>query len=194
VEEFVDEEEAMNLGAEIPNDRVGEFENIDQIHEEPPIPDNDQAAPLPVDGQQQGGQQQGGQQQGGQRQEGQQQGGQAQIPNEDNNQPWQMRQDYLLRDLLSITIGPLFFPTVASYAGELLYLALPFHLVSKNVGLRSTGWTGGLLREKWGRTIVGGCLFVLLKDAVTLYVKWKKARDFGKRKILDYTGVRRRGG
>jgi len=28
----------------------------------------------------------------------------------------------------------------------------------------------------------------VLKDALVLYCKWKKARDFGKMKILDYVG------
>jgi hypothetical protein len=31
---------------------------------------------------------------------------------------------------------------------------------------------------------------VVLKDAIVLYCKWKKARDFGKKKILDYVGKR----
>lgn len=114
----------------------------------------------------------------------------AQQPNADPDN-WQIRQDIPLRQVMITTMGALFFPTVASYSGEVLKHALPERWIY-SYGLRSAGWNGGLLREKWGRTIIGGCLFVLLKDAVTLYVKWKRARDFGKRKILDYTGPRRR--
>jgi len=49
-------------------------------------------------------------------------------------------------------------------------------------------WGGWLLREKWGRTVVGGCTFVVLKDAVVLYCKWRRARDWGRRKVRDYVG------
>jgi hypothetical protein len=109
-----------------------------------------------------------------------------------DNENWQIRQDIPLRQIMVHTMGALFFPTVASYSGEILKHALPSHFSNSRVGLRSTNWGAGLLRVKWGRTIIGGCLFVLLKDAVTLYVKWKRARDFGKKKILDYSGPRRR--
>lgn len=48
------------------------------------------------------------------------------------------------------------------------------------------GEATGLLQEKWGRSLVGGMMFVVLKDALILYVKWKRARDQGKRRVLDY--------
>jgi hypothetical protein len=115
---------------------------------------------------------------------------QAQLANVDNEN-WQIRQDIPLRQIMIHTMGALFFPAVASYSGEVLKFALPARYTYPHVGLRSTGWHTGLLRAKWGRTIIGGCLFILLKDAVTLYVKWKRARDFGKKKILDYTGPRK---
>jgi hypothetical protein len=78
-------------------------------------------------------------------------------------------------------MGALFFPTISSVIGELLKVTLPKDWVFKR---------GGLLQEKWGRSIVGGCLFVVLKDALVLYCKWKKARDFGKKRVLDYVGKR----
>lgn len=89
-------------------------------------------------------------------------------------------------------MGALFFPAVAAAMGELLHVSLPAKWVGRGLGVR-IGGRGGLLMEKWGRSLVGGCLFVVLKDVVTLYCKWKKARDFGKRRVLDWRGKRGRG-
>ena len=50
----------------------------------------------------------------------------------------------------------------------------------------------GLLQQRWGRSVVGGCLFVVLKDALMLYVKWRMARMQRNRKVLDYD--KRKGG
>lgn len=85
-------------------------------------------------------------------------------------------------------MGALFFPAVAAAMGEVLKISLPARWVGRGVGLRIGG--KGLLMEKWGRSLVGGCLFVVLKDVVTLYCKWRKARDFGKRKVVDWVGKR----
>lgn len=87
----------------------------------------------------------------------------------------------------STVMGALFLPTISSFMGDLLKVALPRDWVTKK-SVRA-GATG-LLQEKWGRSIVGGCLFVVLKDAILLYCKWKKARDFGKKRVLDYVGKR----
>lgn len=89
-------------------------------------------------------------------------------------------------------MGALFFPAVAAAMGELLHVSLPAKWVGRGLGVR-IGGRGGLLMEKWGRSLVGGCLFVVLKDVVTLYCKWKKARDFGKRRVLDWRGKRKSG-
>jgi hypothetical protein len=82
--------------------------------------------------------------------------------------------------IASTVVGALFFPAISATVGDILLRTLP----AKWLGRKS------ILGEKWGRTIVGGCLFVVLKDAVVLYCKWKKARDFGKKKIMDYKGPR----
>jgi len=65
----------------------------------------------------------------------------------------------------------------------------PPHLV--RTSWRSSGnlsWSKGFLQSQFGRSIAGGCLFIVLKDAVFLYYKWKRARNFGKRRILNYGG------
>ena len=89
-------------------------------------------------------------------------------------------------------MGALFLPAVAAAMGEVLKISLPARWVGRGLGLRVGG--RGILAEKWGRSLVGGCLFVVLKDVVTLYCKWRKARDFGKRKVLDFVGKKNGGG
>jgi hypothetical protein len=78
-------------------------------------------------------------------------------------------------------MGALAFPTLAEISGEVLRLTLP------------TSWTTsasrfaprGLLQEKWGRSLVGGCLFIVIKDALLLYTKWRSARMHRERRVLD---------
>lgn len=109
------------------------------------------------------------------------QGGQAR-----NNEGWEFRQDISTAHVATTVMGALFFPAISSLMGDLLYRVLPAKSVGRGIGVRIAG--RGLLKEKWGRTVVGGCLFVVLKDIVTLYCKWKKAKNFGKRKVVDYVG------
>jgi hypothetical protein len=87
----------------------------------------------------------------------------------------------------STVMGALFLPTISSVMGDLLKVTLPKDWVTKK-SIRAGA--KGLLQEKWGRSIIGGCLFIVFKDALLLYCKWKKARDFGKKKVLDYVGRR----
>ncbi|TAQ83240.1 hypothetical protein B7494_g8436 [Chlorociboria aeruginascens] len=130
-------------------------------------------------------------------------GGAQQQPNPQNvNAPergnWELRQNISTVSLITSTMGALFFPVLSSYMGDILEATLPARWVTKRLVEPSRWLPGrnnqlvsqGLLQEKWGRTIIGGCLLVVLKDVVTLYCKWKKARDFGKARIVDY--VRRR--
>jgi hypothetical protein len=106
-------------------------------------------------------------------------------------------------------LGALAFPTLAELSGEVLRLALPTSLTMPEaasagasvaaggflgaLGLRATPYGStalrsgrGLLQEKWGRSLVGGCLFVVLKDAVMLYVRWRSARMHRERRVLDF--------
>jgi hypothetical protein len=100
-------------------------------------------------------------------------------------------------------LGALAFPTLAELSGEVLRLALPLSWTMPEamaaggtigaLGLRATRYgspafrsSRGLLQEKWGRSLVGGCLFVVLKDAVMLYVRWRSARMHRERKVLDF--------
>lgn len=113
---------------------------------------------------------------------------------------------------LSDTIlGALIFPTIAAAIGELLRQTLPASWVNPPSGSPAVSWLGGwvknggsriggaakptgLLQTRWGRSIVGGCLFVGLKDAVMLYVRWRTAQNHRKRGIVDYEGGKSRKG
>lgn len=91
---------------------------------------------------------------------------------------WNLHQNVSVADVGTTVMGALAFPAISSLMGEIIKATLPLKWRGK-LG-------GGLLNEKWGRSVVGGCLFVVLKDVVTLYCKWRKAQDFGKRKVMDY--------
>ena len=81
-------------------------------------------------------------------------------------------------------MGALIFPSISAAMGALLQVALP------------RSWTtppslydrrpAGFLQSRFGRSIVGGCLFVVLKDTIMLYSRYRLAQDHSKRRIVDY--------
>jgi hypothetical protein len=80
-------------------------------------------------------------------------------------------------------MGALAFPSVAAGMGGLLSYMLPTSwLDSSNI----VGGRPGLLRTRWGRSVIGGCLFVVLKDALVLYCRWRLAKTHRQRRILDF--------
>jgi hypothetical protein len=87
-------------------------------------------------------------------------------------------------------LGALIFPTIAAFAGEVLKSVLPKAWVTLPNGVYSK--PKGFLQTQWGRSILGGCLFVGVKDAVMLYVRWKMARNHRMRTVLDYDGPKTR--
>lgn len=119
---------------------------------------------------------------------------QAPPPPARNQNNWEIHQNISTVHVVSTVMGALMFPPISSLMGDLLKLTLPSRWVLKPRSrwpLGGARGAQGILQEKWGRTLVGGCLFVVLKDVVTLYCKWKKAKDFGKRKIVDYKRVKK---
>ncbi|KAH4230601.1 hypothetical protein HBI06_087690 [Parastagonospora nodorum] len=103
--------------------------------------------------------------------------------------------------LADTILGALIFPSIAAAMGELLRHTLPSSWVNTPSSAPSLSWLGGwittggkvgekgrptgFLQTRWGRSLVGGCLFVGLKDAVLLYVRWKMAQNHRRRRILD---------
>ena len=85
-------------------------------------------------------------------------------------------------------LGALLFPWVAAGMGGLVSYALPV------AWMTNANWFNGrpgLLRNRWGRTVVGGMAFVVLKDAVMLYCRWRIAKNFRQRQIMDYDKVKK---
>ena len=126
------------------------------------------------------------------------------------NQPAQPRQRvrrerniaFSTTSLADTILGALIFPSIAAAMGEILKHSLPASWVTPPTGAPATSWLGGwiatggkvgtkgrptgFLQTRWGRSLVGGCLFVGLKDAVLLYVRWKMAQNHRRRRILDH--------
>lgn len=85
-------------------------------------------------------------------------------------------------------LGALAFPWVAAGMGGLLSYTLPA------AWMTNANWMNGrpgLLRNRWGRTVIGGMAFVVLKDAVMLYCRWRIAKGFRQRQIMDYDKIKK---
>ncbi|KAI1505239.1 hypothetical protein F5X99DRAFT_275621 [Biscogniauxia marginata] len=85
------------------------------------------------------------------------------------------------RSPVNFIAGALLWPGVCYGAGEILRALLPARFVTRP----ASGPNTGLLQERWGRSLVGGCLFVVLKDMFFLYVKYRKTMNRPYRKIKN---------
>ena len=104
----------------------------------------------------------------------------------DGNQLLGPRGDEIIESSSSIfrdVVGALAFPAVAAGIGELLAFALPAAWMTSANFYRGRP---GLLRHKWGRTFVGGCVAIVLKDAFVLYCRWKMAQSHRQRSIMNF--------
>lgn len=89
-------------------------------------------------------------------------------------------------------VGALLFPAFSAAMGELLKLALPYTWrTPPSIWERRSA---GLLQTRWGRSVVGGCLVVLLKDSTVLYSRYRLAQIQRKRTVLDWPGKGRKSG
>jgi len=86
--------------------------------------------------------------------------------------------DFSISDTI---LSPLVFPSIAAAIGKALEYVLPSSWVTPP----ASGQPSGLLQARWGRSIVGGCLFVGIKDAILLYVRWRIAQNHRHRRVLD---------
>ncbi|KAI2606562.1 hypothetical protein GGR54DRAFT_644176 [Hypoxylon sp. NC1633] len=82
---------------------------------------------------------------------------------------------------VNIFAGALVWPGVCFGAGELLRLALPARFVSRP----AAGPITGILQERWGRSLVGGCLFVVLKDTFWLWIKYRQIMNRARRRVKN---------
>ncbi|MCJ1410152.1 hypothetical protein MMC19_004237 [Ptychographa xylographoides] len=117
-----------------------------------------------------------------------QQGGQADAHQEPGQAPVPVpaaRQNNILLSTSRIAdtiVGALCFPAIASIMGQLIKVGLPKSWTVPS-GARQRP---GLLQTRWGRSIIGGCLFVVMKDTLLLYSRYRVAQDHRKRRVLDY--------
>lgn len=81
-------------------------------------------------------------------------------------------------------IGSLAFPILSASVGALLSLCLPPSW-SKPPSL---GRPTGLLQTRFGRSLVGGMLFVGIKDVAVFYSRYRLAREHRERRVLDWNG------
>jgi hypothetical protein len=118
------------------------------------------------------------------------------------------RESISLNYVAGVALSALFLPTFSALAGDLLALLLPASWVTRAAplpgrGPLALGWLArsaggartapGLLQERWGRSLVGGLAFVLLRDGACLYAKWQKARSFRRKRIVDFVERRHSG-
>ncbi|KAL9640290.1 MAG: hypothetical protein Q9204_000771 [Flavoplaca sp. TL-2023a] len=92
----------------------------------------------------------------------------------------------LVSAIVHTMIGALAFPAVAAGMGGLMSLFLPW--TWKTPPGRWDYRSPGLLQSRFGRSVVGGCLFLVLKDTLSLYSKYRLAEDHLHRRVLDYDG------
>ncbi|KAI5865142.1 hypothetical protein GGS23DRAFT_557884 [Durotheca rogersii] len=90
---------------------------------------------------------------------------------------------------INFITGALLYPSVCYGMGELLRLALPSRFITRP----ASGPNTSILQERWGRSLVGGCLFVVLKDVFFLWVKYRKIMNqpFRRIKNADNRNLRR---
>ncbi|KAK0383003.1 hypothetical protein NLU13_8919 [Sarocladium strictum] len=88
----------------------------------------------------------------------------------------------ILLNISNAFVGALALPVVSFAAGELLRLALPYSWTAKPIGLHRAR---GLMQEQWGRSVVGGCIYVVVRDAMRVYAKQRKVAAMGTRKVKN---------
>ncbi|KAF6239104.1 hypothetical protein HO173_002976 [Letharia columbiana] len=81
-------------------------------------------------------------------------------------------------------MGALLFPSISAAMGALLQVALPRSWTTPPG--RWDRYPAGFLQSRFGRSIVGGCLFVVLKDTLMLYSRYRLAQDHKRRRVVDY--------
>lgn len=78
--------------------------------------------------------------------------------------------------------GSLVFPIISASFGTLLSLCLPLSWSKPP----SPGRPTGLLQTRFGRVLVGGMLFVGIKDLMVFYSRYRLAREHRERRVVDW--------
>ena len=160
-----EEEREVNVGFEL-NLEVEIFEEGEHVHPPPPQPQQQQGDGAPVG----------------------QAGGAANREQDANPAPIAApapRQNGLVLStsrLADTIIGALSFPAIAATMGMLMKVGLP----KKYTTPATDRLRPGILQTQWGRSVVGGCLFVVMKDMAIFYTRYRLAQDHRKRRVVDY--------
>ncbi|KAF4964700.1 hypothetical protein FSARC_7407 [Fusarium sarcochroum] len=99
----------------------------------------------------------------------------------------------ILSGVSNAIVSALILPGVSFAMGELLRLTLPKQWTAGSSSRGST-MRPGLLQQQWGRSLVGGCLYVVIKDVLRLYTKYRKVAAIGQRRVKNVERARRRAG
>jgi hypothetical protein len=91
-----------------------------------------------------------------------------------------------LTDIMSSIVLSLLYPSICFGMGEVLRVTLPRSWVTRPApSWGSRPQATGLLQRRWGRSLVGGCMYVVLKDAFTLYAKYRQVQQKSKRRVRN---------
>lgn len=104
----------------------------------------------------------------------------------------------ILSGVSNAIVTALILPGVSFAAGEALRLVLPKHWTATTplrnpwtATLRGGGGRPGLLQQQWGRSLVGGCLFIVLRDVLRVYTKTRKVTALSNRRVKNVDRPRR---
>ncbi|KAM0196213.1 hypothetical protein ACHAPQ_000192 [Fusarium lateritium] len=98
----------------------------------------------------------------------------------------------ILSGVSNAIVSALILPGVSFAMGELLRLALPKQWTAGFSLSRGSTMRPGLLQQQWGRSLVGGCLYVVIKDVLRLYTKYRKVAAMSNRRVKNVDRARRR--
>ncbi|KAI9158866.1 RING finger domain protein [Paramyrothecium foliicola] len=94
----------------------------------------------------------------------------------------------ILSNISNAIVSALILPGISFAMGEALRLVLPKSWTTSP--FHHSPWTRhlgrpGLLQQQWGRSLVGGCLYVVIKDVVRLYAKHRKVAAIENRRVKN---------
>jgi hypothetical protein len=90
-----------------------------------------------------------------------------------------------LIDVANAVASALLLPGISFGMGQLLKLALPKSWTTSTTHFGRFRVTTGLLQEQWGRSLVGGCMYAVLRDVFRLYTKYRRVRNQPLRKVRN---------
>ncbi|KAF4585383.1 RING finger domain protein [Ophiocordyceps camponoti-floridani] len=103
-----------------------------------------------------------------------------------------------LSSLTNSVVDALLLPVISMALGEALRMMLPrsWTAVQSRSPWRRFGIVGrpGLLQQQWGRSLMGGCLFIVFKDVLRLYSKSRRVAAMGSRRVRNVERQRRSNG